>query len=152
MAGHIITIIGGKGGVGKSQFAANLAFAYAIEGKVKTMLLDFDQKATGDQDFITGMKSKKHLKELADFKGAIDPNSIQQFISMNQNVFYIGMPNDSVTANGIEPEALGKTLKALPNIYPITIIDGGNELTPLTIKALEYSTLILSSNSRYLST
>ncbi|MGZ3808223.1 MAG: ATPase, T2SS/T4P/T4SS family [Bacteriovorax sp.] len=143
MAGHIISIIGGKGGLGKSQVAANLAFAYAIEGKVKTLLLDFDQKASGDQDFITGMKGKKNIKELADFKGAIDPNSIQQFVSMNQNVFYIGMPSDPVASNGIEVEALGRTLKAVTNIYPITIIDAGNELTPLAIKALEFSTLIL---------
>ncbi len=142
MAGHIISIIGGKGGLGKSQVAANLAFAYSLEGKVKTLLLDFDQKAGGDQDFITGMKGKKNLKELAEFKGSIDPNSIQQFVSMNQNVFYIGMPNDATAANNIEVEALGRTLKAVTNIYPITIIDAGNELTPLAIKALEFSTLI----------
>lgn len=142
MAGHIITIIGGKGGLGKSQVAANLAFAYALEGKVKTLLLDFDQKASGDQDFITGMKGKKNLKELADFKGAIDPNSIQQFVNMNQNVYYIGMPNDNTASDNIEVEALGRTLKAVTNIYPITIIDAGNELTPLAIKALEFSTLI----------
>lgn len=142
MAGHIISIIGGKGGLGKSQVAANLAFAYAIEGKVKTLLLDFDQKASGDQDFITGMKGKKNLKELADFKGAIDPNTIQQFVNMNQNVFYIGMPNDTTAANSIEVDALGRTLKAVTNIYPITIIDAGNELNPLAVKALEFSTLI----------
>ncbi len=35
MAGHIISIIGGKGGVGKSQLAANLAFAYATEMRAK---------------------------------------------------------------------------------------------------------------------
>ena len=143
MAGHIISIIGGKGGLGKSQVAANLAFAYAIEGKVKTLLLDFDQKASGDQDFITGMKGKKNIKELAEFKGAIDPNSIQQFVSMNQNVYYIGMPSDPIASNGIEVEALGRTLKAITNIYPVTVIDTGNDLTPLAIKALEYSTLIL---------
>ena len=142
MAGHISSIIGGKGGLGKSQVAANLAFAYAIEGKVKTLLLDFDQKASGDQDFITGMKGKKNIKELADFKGAIDPNSIQQFVNMNQNVYYIGMPSDQTASDNIEVEALGRTLKAVTNIYPITIIDAGNELTPLAIKALEFSTLI----------
>lgn len=140
--GHIISVIGGKGGLGKSQVAANLAFTYAIEGKVKTLLLDFDQKASGDQDFITGMKGKKNIKELAEFKGVIDPTSIQQFVNMNQNVFYIGMPNDPVASNNIEVEALGKTLKAVSQIYPITIIDAGNELTPLAIKALEFSTLI----------
>ncbi len=142
MAGHIISIIGGKGGLGKSQVAANLAFAYAIEGKVKTLLLDFDQKASGDQDFITGMKGKKNIKELSDFKGAIDPNSIQQFVNMNQNVYYIGMPSDQTASDNIEVEALGRTLKAVTNIYPVTIIDAGNELTPLAIKALEFSTLI----------
>ena len=142
MAGHIISIIGGKGGVGKSQVAANLAFAYAIEGKVKVLLLDFDQKASGDQDFITGMKGKKNVKELAEFKGAIDPNSILQFTNMNQNVFYIGMPNDSIAADAVDVEALGRTLKAVTNIFPITIIDTGSDLTPLAIKALEFSTLI----------
>lgn len=142
MAGHVISVIGAKGGVGKSQVAANLAFGYALEAKVKTLLLDFDQKASGDQDFITGMKGKKNIKELAEFKGAIDPNSILQFVSMNQNVFYIGMPSDPTASSGIEVEALGRTLKAVTNIYPITIIDVGSELTPLAVKALEYSTLI----------
>ena len=114
--GHIISIIGGKGGLGKSQVAANLAFAYAIEGKVKTLLLDFDQKASGDQDFITGMKGKKNIKELSEFKGAIDPNSIQQFVNMNQNEFNKGMPNEPTASNNIEEEDIEKTLKPIYNI------------------------------------
>ena len=61
---------------------------------------------------------------------------------MNQNVYYIGMPSDQTATDNIEVEALGRTLKAVTNIYPITIIDAGNELTPLAIKALEFSTLI----------
>jgi len=62
MAGHIISIIGGKGGVGKSQVAANLAFAFAAENRQKALLLDFDQKASGDQNLITGIKCKKNMK------------------------------------------------------------------------------------------
>lgn len=143
MAGHIITIIGGKGGLGKSQVAANLAFAYAQEARSKVLLLDFDQKAGGDQNFITGIKSKKNVKELSEFNGAIDPRSIQQFIGVHpQNVNYIGMPSDATAALNINADGMGKALKAIPNIYPITIIDGGCELTELTLKALEYSTLI----------
>ena len=30
-----------------------------------------------------------------------------------------------VATNGIEVEALGRTLKAVTNIYPVTIIDAG---------------------------
>ncbi|MCO4792995.1 MAG: Flp pilus assembly complex ATPase component TadA [Bacteriovoracaceae bacterium] len=143
MAGHIITIIGGKGGQGKSQVAANLAFAYAGEARQKVLLLDFDQKASGDQNLITGIKPKKTVKDLSEFTGAIDPKSIVQFVSPHPaGVMYIGMPSDPTASEGINAEALGKTLKAITNIYPLTIIDGGGELNDLCSKALEYTTLI----------
>lgn len=143
MAGHIITIIGGKGGVGKSQVAANLAFAHAAEIRNKVLLLDFDQIASGDQNFITGIKPKKTVRDLADFNGAIDPRSIMPFVSGHPSgVQYIGMPDDPNMANSINSDGLGKFLKAAPNIFPLTVIDGGSELTPLTLKALEYSTAI----------
>jgi pilus assembly protein CpaF len=143
MAGHIISIIGGKGGVGKSQVAANLAFAYASEMKAKTLLLDFDQKACGDQNIITGLKSKKTVKDLAEFTGALDPRSIQLFTAEHKaGVSFIGMPTEALVANQINEEGLGKSLKAITNIYPVTIIDVGSELNPLSLKALEFSTLI----------
>lgn len=143
MPGHIISIIGGKGGVGKSQVAANLAFAYASEIRARTLLLDFDQKACGDQNIITGLKSKKTVKDLADFSGSLDPRSIQLFTADHKaGVAYIGMPTEPLVASQINEEGLGKSLKAITNIYPITVIDAGNELTPLALKALEYSTLI----------
>ncbi len=143
MSGFIITVLGGKGGQGKSQIAANLAFAYAQEARTKTLLLDFDQRACGDQNLITGIKSRKTVKDLSDFSGAIDPRSIQQFIGTHpQGVSYIGMPTDVNVANTINPEGLGKSLKAISNIFQVTVIDGGSELNDLCLKALEFSTAI----------
>ncbi|MAX67450.1 MAG: pilus assembly protein TadA [Halobacteriovoraceae bacterium] len=143
MAGHIITIIGGKGGVGKSQVAANLAFAFSTENRQKTLLLDFDQKACGDQNIITGMRSKKNLKDLSEFNGSIDPKTINMFVGQHKmGVHYIGMPTEQSIAQDINPEGLGKTLKAITNLYPITIIDAGSELTELALKAMEFSTMI----------
>ena len=143
MAGHIITIIGGKGGVGKSQVAANLALAYAGEIRAKTLLLDFDQKSCGDQNIITGLKSKKNVKELSEFSGAIDPRSIQLFTADHKSgISFIGMPTEPIAANQINEEGLGKALKAMVNIYPVIIIDAGSELSPLALKAMEFSTLI----------
>jgi septum site-determining protein MinD len=143
MAGHIISIIGGKGGVGKSQVAANLAFAFAAENRSKTLLLDFDKVASGDQNIITGIKYKKNIKELSEFNGAMDPRSINMFVGQHKlGVHYIGMPNDANVSDQINAEGLGKTLKALPNLYQTTIIDCGSELNDLALKALEFSTLI----------
>ena len=143
MPGHIISVFGGKGGQGKSQIAANLAFAYAQENKIKALLMDFDQKAGGDQSFITGMNAKKTVKDLSEFSGALDPKSILSFTAPHpSNVSFISMPTDTNAAASVNTETLGKYLKSLTNIFPITILDIGSELTPLAIKGMEHSTLI----------
>ena len=41
MTGHIITILRGKGGVGKSMVAANLAFSFAAETRQKNLVVGF---------------------------------------------------------------------------------------------------------------
>ena len=144
MAGHIISVIGGKGGVGKSQIAANLAFAYAAEIRNKALLVDFDQKSSGDQNFITGIKNKKTVKELSEFDGTIDPKNIVQFVAPHPSgVMYLGMPTDATLSAGINADRMGKFLKAAPNLYPLTVIDVGSELNPLALKALEFSTAIM---------
>ena len=55
----LIAVIGGKGGVGKSVFAANLAHAFLKEMKAKTLLIDCDPKSCGDQNFITGIRPQQ---------------------------------------------------------------------------------------------
>ena len=143
MAGHIVVVIGGKGGVGKSQFAANLAFAYAAENRQKVLLLDFDQKSCGDQTVITGIRSKKTIKDLSEFSGSLDPKSINLFIGAHKaGVHFISMPSDPTMAESVDSEGLGKSLKVLPNIYALTVIDAGSELSELALKAMEFSTMI----------
>lgn len=142
--GHIIAVIGGKGGVGKSQVATNLAFAFSGEKRSKTLLLDFDQKASGDLNLLTGIKTNKNLKDLFGFNGNIDPRTFQPFVNMHPSgVHYIGLPNDPVATEGMSVDNAGKVLKAAKNMYPTTIIDVGTEINDLTSKALEHATMIL---------
>ena len=121
-----------------------MAFAYAAEARQKTLLIDCDQKAAGDQTVITGLKPKT-LKDVSEFTGAIDPKSINQFIAPHpSNVHFIGMPNDPMTAASIDAEAVGKLFKSSSNLYQLTIVDGGAELGDLTLKCpVGFSTMIL---------
>ena len=58
-------------------------------------------------------------------------------------VQYLGLPNDASTAELISADGLGKLLKAVPTIYPLTIIDVGSELNDVALKALEKLNFIL---------
>lgn len=143
MSGYIIAVMGGKGGQGKSQVAANLAFTWATETKAKVLLMDFDQRASGDLNLITGINGKKTVKDLSDFSGAIDPRSLTTFLSSHPSgVSYIGMPNDPNESENVNVEGLGKTLKAVTNVFPLTVLDIGSEISPLAQKALEYTTMV----------
>src|SRR5690606_11644011 len=105
--------------------------------------MDFDQRASGYLNLITGINGKKTVKDLSDFSGAIDPRSLTQFVTAHPSgVSYVGMPNDPNESEGVDAEGLGKTLKAITNIFPLTILDLGSEISPLAQKALEYSTMV----------
>ena len=75
--------------------------------------------------------------------GALDPRTIQNFVGVHKSgIHYISMPTDVNAAEQVDSEGLGKSLKAVTALYPVTVIDGGNDLSDLTVKALEFSTLI----------
>ena len=61
---HLIAVCGGKGGVGKSVFAANLAVALMSELKANTLLIDADARSCGDQNIILGLRPKKKTPTL----------------------------------------------------------------------------------------
>ncbi len=144
MAGHVISVIGGKGGVGKSVFATNLALAYLKEFNMKPLLIDQDFVACGDLSLILGTRPPKGLLEAVQNPGSFDQPTMMKLVAQHPSgLHFLSAPNTTAQARTISPESLGKLYKALPNIYPITIIDCGSQVDAYTLKALEFSTLIL---------
>jgi pilus assembly protein CpaF len=143
MAGHIISFIGGKGGVGKSVLAANFSFASALDNRQKVLLLELDQKSCEDQTLITGLKSPKSIKDISEIPGVIDPQIINSHVAVHKaGVSFVGMPSESALMDSINIDGIGKFLKNITNVFPLTVLDLGSELTPLALKAVEYSHLV----------
>ena len=143
MAGNIIAVVGGKGGVGKSVFAANLALAYLKEFNMKPLLVDQDLTACGDQNLILGMRSQKSILEAAQHTGAYDPAAMVKLVGQHPSgLHYLGAPATPGEAKKIPLDGLGKFYKNIPLLYPITVIDCGSIIDPATIKALEFANLI----------
>ena len=141
----IISVVGGKGGVGKSIFTANLATATSIELRTPCLLIDLDSKSCGDQNFITGFQKPKTINELINFTGSLNPRNLGTVLNIHSQVplHYLAciknpgelfIPNVSVIL---------KQLNVLSNFYKYIYIDLGNNIDELQSKVLELSALIL---------
>ncbi|MCM2276617.1 MAG: Flp pilus assembly complex ATPase component TadA [Oligoflexia bacterium] len=144
MAGHIVAVAGGKGGVGKSVFAANLAIAYLQEFKQRPLIVDLDLNSLGDQNIILGQNPAKSIVDVTKLNvPTIDPKSLAPFMVNAQGGYsFIGAPRDPILARDLDLDGLGRFLKAITNTFNLVVIDCGNGMDPWALKVFEYATCI----------
>ena len=144
MAGHVIAVVGGKGGVGKSVFSANFAIAYLQETKQRPLIVDLDMNSLGDQNIILGQNPQKSIVDISKIQGPIDIKSLTPFmVNAQAGYSYVSAPRDAIIARDLDLEGLGKFLKQAPNIFNMVVVDCGNGTEPWSLKAMEYATAIL---------
>lgn len=141
---HLIAVVGGKGGVGKSVFAANFAAALMLELRSQVLLLDADSKSCGDQNVILGVRPQKTIAEVAQFPGAISPQNIGQIVTPHPSgLGYIGAvrgPEETLTVN---PELFMKQLEILSRQFKFIVADIGNDLKDFQMALLQEATAVV---------
>lgn len=141
---HLIAVIGGKGGVGKSVFAANLAYAFLKEMKAKTLLIDCDPKSCGDQNFITGIRPQKTVMDLAGFTGAITAQSMNTLVTVHPSgMSFIGAVMGPDQIFNVQVDLLRKQIQALSQHFKYIVIDLGSEFDLLQLGIIEDATAVL---------
>lgn len=140
----LIAVIGGKGGVGKSVFAANLAHAFLKEMKAKTLLIDCDPKSCGDQNFITGIRPLKTVMDLAGFTGAITAQSVSTIVTTHASgLGFIGAVLGPDQVFNVQVDLLRKQIHSLSQHYKYIIIDLGSEFEAIQMGIIEDATAIV---------
>ena len=141
----VIGVIGGKGGVGKSVFAANLSFALAMELRTSTLLFDFDQKSCGDQNFITGFQKPKTIDELCNFTGSISTRNLSSVVSIHPQVpvHYVAALKNPGELFQPQTDLIMKQLDTLSNFYKYIVLDLGSSLDDLQSTAIHSCTVLL---------
>lgn len=144
MPGHIIAVVGGKGGVGKSVFAANLAIAYMQETKQRPLIVDLDLVSLGDQNIILGQNPQRSIVDVSKIAGgAIDPKTLAPFmVNAPAGYSFIGAPRDAIIARDLDGDGLSRFLKGVTNVFPLTVIDCGNGMDPHAMRVFEHATAI----------
>lgn len=144
MAGHIIAVVGGKGGVGKSVFAANLAIAYLQESKQRPLIIDLDLSSLGDQNLILGLNPPKNIVDVTKIQSmALDPKVLAPFmVNAQAGYSFIGAPRDAVLLQDFDMEGYGRFLKGIVNVFNFVVVDCGNGMDIQALKTFEFATAI----------
>ncbi len=140
---NLIAVLGGKGGVGKSVFAANLTAAIALELRTQVLLIDCDTKSVGDQNIITGLKPLKTLRELANSTQSLNSTPIQQIITQHPAGFsYLGAVRGPEEILNVPNDNLSKLLEFCSRSFKYIVIDLGNDIGPMQLTVLQDATAI----------
>lgn len=135
---HLICVLGGKGGVGKSVFAANLAAATLMELRTSVLLLDLDSKSAGDQNIITGLRPQKTMMDLNGFQSSLNPQTLKQFINKHQSgLHYIAAVTGPEQKLQLNADILQKQISMISQSFKFIIADLGNEVGPEQLAMIE---------------
>ncbi|MEN0058713.1 MAG: ATPase, T2SS/T4P/T4SS family [Bdellovibrio sp.] len=141
---NLIAVVGGKGGVGKSVFAANFACAIMNELRAQVLLVDADSKSVGDQNVIMGLKPQKTLKELATFQGSLNSQPMNSLVTMHASgLAYLGAVRGPEESLNIAPDLLGKLLDFFSRSFKFIVVDVGTDLGPAQMAVLQEATAIM---------
>jgi pilus assembly protein CpaF len=140
---HLIAVVGGKGGVGKSVFAANFAAALMLELRTQVLLIDADAKSCGDQNVILGLRPHKTLSEVAQFQGSLNPQAIPQLATMHPSgLAYLPAVRGPEETLQVHIELFLKQLEFFSRHFKFIVADLGNELKDFQMALLRESTAI----------
>ena len=136
--------MGGKGGVGKSVFAANFAFTLMSEMRAKTLLIDLDSKSCGDQNIITGIRPTKTAMDIASFSGTINPKTLTTLVTPHQSgLHFIGAVLSPDQTLDVSSELFRKQLFTISQYYKFIVVDIGCDITDLQMGMIEDASAVV---------
>ena len=124
--------MGGKGGVGKSIFAANFALALMNELRSQVLLVDADSKTIGDQNVLLGLKPNKTIKEVVGMSAGLSSTPMNQIVTLHSSgLAYLGAVRGPEEKLDVNPEAVMRQMEFFSRQFKFIVVDLGNDIGPL---------------------
>jgi len=141
---YIISIVGGKGGVGKSILSANLALSFLLDTKKPVLLIDADPDTYNDLSFILNLKHKGTVKQaIQSSQGTnISANILKEITARHSSgLMYLPMVENSKDYDFYDAD-IYKFLNSV-KMFSYIIIDCGSRITDYNLPILKASTINL---------
>lgn len=136
--GRVVTVLGMKGGVGKSIVSSNLAVGLASYGK-RTVLLDLDLQF-GDAAIMLQLKPERTIYDAMQAYDRLDAEMLAGFlVSHPSGLKALLAPVAPEEAESVTGVRLGRIIELLRQIADVVVIDTPPALNDVVLTALEES-------------
>ncbi len=142
--GHIINVIGAKGGVGTTTVAVNLAASLAEKKGVKSVALVDMNMLFGEVPLFLEIKPKHDLSEITKQVSRLDNTFLMNALSKSSaGVYVLPSPRHFDHNDALDPKVMDRILELMSRMFDYVIIDGGHPLNPMFLKLLAASDTVL---------
>lgn len=136
--GAMITVLGPKGGTGKTVTSSNLAVALALEGR-SAVLVDLDLQF-GDVGLALGLAPERTLHELAKSGGSLDDEKLDGYLATHSSgARALIAPTRPDHAGVVTTEFLREVYATLRSSHEYVIVDTPPGFTPEVIASIDSS-------------
>ena len=137
--GSMISVLGPKGGTGKTLTTCNLGVALALAGH-SVVLVDLDLQF-GDVGLALGLRPQHTIYNLASSGGSLDAGKVEAYLTTHSSgarALLAPVRPDQAAAVGID--FLRRTFEILRSRFEYVIVDTPPAFTPEVIAAVDSST------------
>jgi pilus assembly protein CpaE len=135
---QVVTVLGPKGGTGKTLTSCNLAVALAVGGR-KVALVDLDLQF-GDVGLALGLTPERTLYELAVSGGSMDAEKLEDYLAVHASGLRVMLaPRRPDQAGAVQVGFLRDLLTALREMFDVVVIDTPPAFSPEVITAIDLS-------------
>jgi pilus assembly protein CpaE len=137
--GRVVTVFGGKGGVGKSTIATNLAVFLAGGGARRVLLVDLDL-AFGDVAIMMQLVPKRSLSDAIAMAGRMDETGLRSMLTTYApGLETLLAPAGPAEAERISRELTSEVLTVARNLFDYVVVDTPPFFNDHVLAALDLS-------------
>jgi len=141
--GKVIGVFSGKGGVGKTTIAANLAIALATRRNTKVAIVDADIQF-GDVALVLNVFPRSTIADVAAEKGQLEEIVLAAYMtSYSEQLQVLAAPIRPEQAESVTGPLVSSILKQLRNTYDFIIVDMASSFSEVAIAALDAADIVL---------
>ena len=140
---QVIFFYSGKGGVGKSLIAANLAVSMAKETKARVALVDLDLQF-GDIGVLLNLDHSQGITDLVENIEHMDPEFIREVMVEGPfGVKVLLSPISPELADLVTVDHIRKIFAEMRKVFDFIIVDSGTHLGEINLEVLDHADRIV---------